>query len=402
MKTPILLLAVVAAITAAVLPFHAHAARVQDAQQVMGIDLNACPRPVYPAAALAERAGGKTTVEVQIGTYGMVADARVLASSGRADLDEAALAGIRRCMFHAVLATGQAPTGWVRTQYVWIPGDTRKAQAQEQASLADTQKLAAAGDPVAQNRLGELYARGSGVAYDPKQAVAWYEKAAAQGHARAMVNLAGAYQAGIAGEAARDKARTWLTRSAESGLADAQVRIGLFTMQRAASDEERSAAAAWLASAAAQDYAQGQYYLGRSFELGLGNAQDTARAATLYRKTLERSQGRAEVALGMLIEAGATGGADVDEPARLYEKAMRWRYPPAFYRYGLVLEKRGDTDLAGAVFLQGAYLGDCNAVMKYVQVKMVAGATPAAGTPDAYWSGRAQSCASRPVPPQQL
>lgn len=399
----------------------------------MTLDLNACPRPAYPAAALARNAGGKTTLEVQIGEEGLVTDARVDVSSGRPDLDEAALAGIRRCVFHAVLATGQAPTGWLKTQYVWIPGNAKKAEAQNRAQFDRTRQLAEAGDPVAQNRLGAwyqhgtwvkadlvqaaawyrlaaesgnaiaqnnlgvLYYRGAGVPRDMQQAVAWYAKAAEQGHGWAQANLAWAYEHGTAGEPDIGKAVYWLTKSAEGGLAAAQVRLGLLAMARAASDAERSAAAAWFARAAAQNDPAGHYYLGRSFELGLGNAQDRAQAAALYRKALERSGGRAETALGMLLEAGRAGVADQDAAARLYEKATRWRYPPAFYRYGLVLEQRGEYALAAAVFRQGAELGDCDAVRKYLLLQPAQGAVPAAGEPGTDWNARAQRCKARPA-----
>jgi TonB family protein len=434
MKKILFLLAVTAATVAA----PALAARVQEPQQVMSLDLNACLRPMYPAAALALRVGGKTTVEVQIGTAGLLTDARIAASSGRADLDDAALASIRRCVFHTVLATGQAPTGWLKTQYVWVPGDAAKMAGQNQALFDSTKTLAEAGDPLAQNRLGTfyehgtgvkadmaqaaawyllaaeagnawaqnnlgvLYGRGTGVPKDMQQAVHWYALAAAQGHGWGQANLAWAYQYGTAGERDLDKAVYWLTKSAEGGLVDAQVRLGILAMQRAGSAEERTAAAVWLARAAARDFPPGLYYLGRTFELGLGNAQDDAQAAALYRKALARSEGRAETALGMLVEAGRAGAANQDEAAGLYKKATQWRFPEAFYHYGLVLQQRGDTDLAAAVFLQGAELGSCDAVLKYVQVHQVQGSKAAAGTPDAQWAQRAQACAARPALAAQL
>lgn len=127
MKTPLALPLLSLTAATALLPAPASAARVQDAQQVMALDLNACLHPAYPAAALARRIGGKTTVELQIGVAGTATEVRLAASSGRADLDEAALAGIRRCTFPAVLATGQAPTGWIKMQYVWVPGEARPA-----------------------------------------------------------------------------------------------------------------------------------------------------------------------------------------------------------------------------------------------------------------------------------
>jgi hypothetical protein len=72
MKT--ILLAVAAATF--VVPACASAERLQDAQRIMEIDLQTCMRPDFPAAALAEGAEGKTTVEFQIGAQGRVLEAR--------------------------------------------------------------------------------------------------------------------------------------------------------------------------------------------------------------------------------------------------------------------------------------------------------------------------------------
>ena len=437
MKTAILLLAAAASI----LPALVHAARIPDAQQVMGLDLHACPKPVWPPAALAQRVHGKTTVEVQVGAEGLVTDARVAASSGRADLDEAAVAGIRRCVFHAVLATGQAPTGWLKTQYVWVPGGAQQTQVQNQALFDSTKSSADAGDAVAQNRLGAwfqngtygkpdpvqaahwyllaaeqgnavaqnnlgvLYFRGLGVARDQKQAADWYAKAAAQGHGWAQSNLAWAYEHGTAGELNLEKAQYWLTKAAEGGLVAAQVQLGMQLMLRAASDDERTAAAAWFARAAAHNAPPGVYYLGRTYELGLGNVQDDAQAAALYRKALGRSEGRAEVALGMLLEAGRAGDAAPEDAAKLYQTATQSRYPAAFYRYGLVLEQRGDDALAAAVFRQGAELGDCDAVINYVRVRQPARPAPVKAAnvaPEVDWAQRAQACAARAAVPGRL
>lgn len=434
MKTLILPLVTVAA----VLPSHGFAARLQDPQQVMAMDLNACARPVYPAAALAQRAGGKTTVEVQIGEQGRVTDARVYTSSGRADLDEAALVSVRGCLFHGVLATGQTPTGWLKTQFVWIPGGPQKTQVHDGALLASTTKRAEAGDPLAQNMLGTwyqngthvkadpvqaaawyllaaqagnafaqnnlgvLYYRGLGVPRDQKQAVYWYAKAAEQGHGWAQANLAWAYQYGTAGELDMDKALHWLTRSAEGGLAAAQLRLGLLGMGRAASDEERTAAVVWIAKAAAQDDATGSYYLGRSFELGLGNVQDDAQAAASYRKALGRSEGRAELALGKLIASGRAQAANAGEAAGLFQKAMQSRHPEAYHQYGLILEQDGDLELARAVFLQGAQMGHCDAIVKYVELGPAPGMPLPAGFTDAVFEQGARWCKARPASPPRL
>ncbi|WP_332876112.1 TonB family protein [Massilia sp. S19_KUP03_FR1] len=405
MKTAFLLLTAAVAL----LPAPTFAARAQNPQDVMVLDLQACPRPAYPPAALAQRVGGKTTIEVQVGEAGVATEARVAVSSGRDDLDQAALASMRRCVFHAVVTTGQAPTGWLKTHYVWEPGAAKQVAAQDQALFASTLQHAEGGDAVAQNRLGTwyqhgtygtpdlvqaaswyaraaengnayaqnnlgvLYYRGTGVARDLRQAVDWYAKAAEQGHSWAQANLSWAYQFGAGRELDMDQAMIWLTRAAEGGLADAQLRLGLLAMQRAVSDEDRSAAAAWIARAAAHGFPAGLYYLGRTFELGLGNPQDDAQAAARYRLAVERSAGRAETALGTLLEAGRAGDADQAGAAKLYQKAMQWRYPPAYYHYGMVLEQRGDTALAAVVLRQGADMGNCAASLKYLQLRQGAG-----------------------------
>jgi TPR repeat protein len=257
-------------------------------------------------------------------------------------------------------------------------------------------QAAQAGNAVAQNNLGVLYNRGVGVALDKKMAAYWYAKAAEQGHGWAQANLAYAYQYGTLGEPDMDQALYWLTRSAEGGLADAQARLGVLLMRRAATDEERVAAATWIARAAEQNSPKGMYYLGRSYELGLGKVQDDARAAAHYRAALGRSDGRAETALAMLIDAGRDGSPDEERVMQLYLSAMGSRYRPAFYQYGLIMERRGDP-MAAAVFLRGAELGDCQAMLKTMQLQ-AAGADFAGRSPAADLAQRAEFC----VPPAGL
>ena len=64
------------------------------------------------------------------------------------------------------------------------------SSATREAALEWYRKAAEQGLPEAQTALGDLYAKGIGVAADPEAARAWYEKAAAQGHAPAQAKLA--------------------------------------------------------------------------------------------------------------------------------------------------------------------------------------------------------------------
>jgi len=398
MSITILFLAAAAAIASV------HDSTEQDRiRQAMKLDLYACVRPAYPPAALAQRAGGQSTLQIRLDAGGKVTDARVAASSGREDLDAAAMAGIRTCAFHVLVTLGKPANKWFRTQFIWQPGEPPRAL--DPAVLASTRRLAEEGDPAAQNTLGTwyeqgrffekdmaqaaawylraaqgshaqaqnnlgvLYYRGNGVPFDRRQAAHWYAQAAGQGHGWAQANLAWAYQYGTAGEQDMDQARLWLTRSAEGGLAAAQVRLGLMLLYRAVYSEAKAPGAQWLARAAAGNDPAGLYYLGRSFELGVGNERDDGQAAVLYRRALGRSAGRAETALASLIEAGRVQAEHPDEALTLYQAAMGARDPAAFYRYGLLMGQRGKADLAAALFKHGRRMGDCRAALRAIKIE---------------------------------
>lgn len=72
-----------------------------------------------------------------------------------------------------------------------------------------------AGDALAQNNIGQMYASGTGVARDTAQAVAWYSRAADQGYGVAEFNLAAMLHHGAPGvqrddAAALELARRWV------------------------------------------------------------------------------------------------------------------------------------------------------------------------------------------------
>ena len=73
-------------------------------------------------------------------------------------------------------------------------------------SIAELQKLASAGDPQSQFRLGIQYALGQDVPRDMPQALFWYRKAADQGNGEAQYNLAVAYHNGLG--VSRDEAES--------------------------------------------------------------------------------------------------------------------------------------------------------------------------------------------------
>ncbi len=87
--------------------------------------------------------------------------------------------------------------------------------------------LAEQGVPVAQYRLGEMYAEGKGVAQSDSTAMQWFQRAADHGVANAQYDVGASYAAGL-GVARNDaEAAKWFRRAAEQGMAFAQLNLGL-------------------------------------------------------------------------------------------------------------------------------------------------------------------------------
>jgi D-alanyl-D-alanine endopeptidase (penicillin-binding protein 7) len=83
------------------------------------VDFNTCSKPVWPQAALTEERTGTVQLAFLIGPDGNVKDTRVDHTSGHADLDEAARAGISLCHFKPATRAGKPVEKWQRMQYVW-------------------------------------------------------------------------------------------------------------------------------------------------------------------------------------------------------------------------------------------------------------------------------------------
>ncbi len=89
-------------------------------------------------------------------------------------------------------------------------------------SFQQVKGLAERGDPVAQCRLGFMYAEGKGVKQDYALAKWWYEKAAAQGDARSQYCLGIVYQEGLGVKQDFAQAKSWYEKAAAQGHAKAK------------------------------------------------------------------------------------------------------------------------------------------------------------------------------------
>ena len=102
----------------------------------------------------------------------------------------------------------------------------------------------------AQNNLGVLYARGTGVPQDYVQAAKWFRRAADSGLAGAQFNLARLYTFGHGVQQSDAEAVKWFRRAAEHGFADAQMDLGCMYARGLGVPQDWVAAHMWFALAA--------------------------------------------------------------------------------------------------------------------------------------------------------
>jgi TonB family protein len=76
-------------------------------------------RPAYPGSATLRGAKGSTVISVRVSEQGDVLDAIVLTSSGHADLDQAAVMGIKRCKGKPGTSAGKPVEKSVRLAMEW-------------------------------------------------------------------------------------------------------------------------------------------------------------------------------------------------------------------------------------------------------------------------------------------
>jgi TonB family protein len=91
------------------------------------VDFKSCARPSYPKSALKDEKQGAATFSFLIGIDGNVKEARIMQSSGHAELDQAALEALRVCKFIPSQVDGVFTELWAPVKYVWTLSDPAKA-----------------------------------------------------------------------------------------------------------------------------------------------------------------------------------------------------------------------------------------------------------------------------------
>jgi hypothetical protein len=123
-------------------------------------------------------------------------------------------------------------------------------RAKEYAKAAEAWRpLAEKGDPVAQFRLGMLYAEGKGVERNEATAFTWIRRAAEQGNADAQYDVGTSYVSGVGVAKDEKEAARWFQRAANQGMALAQINLGLLYASGTGVPQDDVEALRWLETA---------------------------------------------------------------------------------------------------------------------------------------------------------
>ncbi len=134
------------------------------------------------------------------------------------------------------------------------------------------------GEPVAQYRIGIMYALGQGVTQDSAQATRWFRSAAARGDRDAQYSLGLRYVLGDGVGKDFAEAARWFRMAAEQGQPDAQFSLGMRYLEGEGVSRDYEAAARWFKLAADQGRGMAASALAECFAKGRGVPQDLVEA----------------------------------------------------------------------------------------------------------------------------
>ncbi len=146
------------------------------------------------------------------------------------------------------------------------------------ANFQEIKAKAERGDAASQNLVGEMYAKGTGVPQDYKEAARWYRLAADQGLAAAQKHLAELYEVGQGVPLDSAEALKWCQRAAEQGHLVAQYSLALMLTAGRGVKVDDTEAVKWCRAAAEGGYAVAQFNLGNRYLTGKGAPQDQVEA----------------------------------------------------------------------------------------------------------------------------
>jgi TPR repeat protein len=155
---------------------------------------------------------------------------------------------------------------------------TRYAKFEYTKAIEMLLPLAHRGDPVAEEILGFMYAKGEGIPSDEAAAYHWFTLAAAGGRTEAQFQLGLIYRDGLGVPKDGKTALYWLGRAAQQGSPDAMNAAGEVYLGHADVGADYAAALEWFFRAAEHGSAQAMFNVGIRYTLGQGVKRDEVEA----------------------------------------------------------------------------------------------------------------------------
>lgn len=203
-------------------------------------------------------------------------------------------------------ATGQ-PDGMPQQNQQVVQGHTREVRPDTaddpRRDLAQFEARAAAGDPVGQLNLGNLYAQGRGVERDFTQAAHYYRQAADQGVAQAQYNLGVLYQLGRGVDKDPRQTLFWFFKAAEGGHVTAQHGLAVMYYTGVGVKKNTPEAVRWFREAAKQGHVDSQYNLALLYSEDADLQSDLVEAYRWMKMAADNGDGDAQARLPGLLQA---------------------------------------------------------------------------------------------------
>jgi TPR repeat protein len=155
---------------------------------------------------------------------------------------------------------------------------TRYSRFEYTKALEILLPLAHRGDPVAEEILGFMYAKGEGIPSDETAAYYWFTLAATAGRAEAQYQLGTIFRDGLGVPKDGKTALFWFGRAAQQGAPDAMNAAGEVYLGHADVAVDYAAALEWFFRAAEHGSAQAMFNIGIRYTLGQGVARDEVEA----------------------------------------------------------------------------------------------------------------------------
>lgn len=280
--------------------------------------------------------------------------------------------------------------------------------ANKKPSIEELKAKAESGDPIAQNDLGLVYAKGDGAEKDlvrakklfyksalqgcadaqfhlgwcyesgkgtetkPKEAFKWYKKAANQQHAEALYSLSKFYHRGKVVEQDIKKWIEYLYKSAETGYAYAQYYLGCMCLNKRDSYFSINDAFKWFSMAQKSGYDKSRFNIGICLIEGFGVKKDIDGGIKILSDLASEGDGNAAFYLGNMYEKGDSVQPNASKMENWYKLSYELGLIKGIsnlgncYENGILLNK--DINKAVSCYKLAADKGDVYAVCRLLEI----------------------------------